>query len=147
MGKFLVICFFTSVAYIAIAQDHLSSPDSLLEKLNKNQPDSDKLNVLLKLGDFYLFKPNEFKEDLDVAITYFNQAKIIVDKLQSNKWQNRIWISMMNYYFEKHDYQNAKYTFDSLIRNFQKTGNKIQEAETYETYTEKLNYSKTDPAF
>ncbi|MDR7127928.1 hypothetical protein J2X69_000256 [Algoriphagus sp. 4150] len=58
-----------------------SEADSLLQLLAQNKPDTNRVKVLLRLGEYQRYKPGEFKADLDSARTYAGQARTLSHKL------------------------------------------------------------------
>lgn len=55
--------------------------DSLLRLLAQSRPDTNRVKVLLRLGEYQLYKPGEFKADLVSSPTYAGQARALSDKL------------------------------------------------------------------
>jgi two-component system, sensor histidine kinase PdtaS len=49
--------------------------DSLLHLLSRTGTDTARIRLLLKVAEFHIFKPGEFKTDLDSAATFINDAK------------------------------------------------------------------------
>jgi two-component system, sensor histidine kinase PdtaS len=58
-----------------------SEADNLLRLLTQSKPDSSRVKVLLRLGEYQLYKPGEFKADLDSARTYAGQARALSHNL------------------------------------------------------------------
>lgn len=54
-----------------------SEADSLLRLLAQSKPDTNRVKGLLRLGEYQLYKPGEFKADLDSAHTYAGQARAL----------------------------------------------------------------------
>jgi hypothetical protein len=58
-----------------------SEIDGLLRLLTQSRPDTNRVKGLLRLGQYQLYKPGEFKADLDSAHTYAGQARALSHKL------------------------------------------------------------------
>ncbi len=70
------------IPYILHAQSiSRSEVDGLLRLLAQSRPDTNRVKVLLPLGEYQLYKPGEFKADLDSAHTYAGQARALSHKL------------------------------------------------------------------
>ncbi|MBC7937801.1 MAG: hypothetical protein H7Y86_20840 [Rhizobacter sp.] len=57
--------------------------DSMMMALNKSKPGSDRINLLLKLAQFHIFKPGEKQIDFDSAIVFINEVKALNRTLNS----------------------------------------------------------------
>ena len=57
--------------------------DSLLVALNTVKPDMERADILFRLAQYQIFKPGEFKADLDSAETYLNKATLLTINLKS----------------------------------------------------------------
>jgi two-component sensor histidine kinase len=64
--------------------------DSLLGLLRHSPADTVRINLLLKLGEFHISKPGEFKMDLDSAAGFIEQAKRLNDRIQSGEAAGKI---------------------------------------------------------
>ena len=78
----------TSILFLSIAQvwgQEFSrhDVDSLKKSLSKRQADTSKINTLLKLAEFQIFKPGEFKQDLDSAESFLRQGQNLNTKFFS----------------------------------------------------------------
>ncbi len=70
------------IPYILHAQSiSRSEVDGLLRLLAQSRPDTNRVKVLLRLGEYQLYKPREFKADLDSAHIYAGQARALSHKL------------------------------------------------------------------
>src|ERR1700733_3302331 len=57
--------------------------DSMLIKLEKTKSDADRMELLLNLAQFHIFKAGENKIDLDSAAVYINEAKALTKTVNS----------------------------------------------------------------
>lgn len=74
------LCFVTILS--AGAQDRAKAT-SLRNLLNKAEKDTTRISLLLELAEFQIFKPGEFKTDLDSAAGFIVKAKQINAKVRS----------------------------------------------------------------
>jgi two-component system, sensor histidine kinase PdtaS len=70
-----------------IAQE-ISRPeaDSLLLSLRKSKPGIDRINLLLRIAEFHIFKPAEYKADLDSAADFIKQANDLNNDMKSGSF-------------------------------------------------------------
>jgi len=57
--------------------------DSLRRSLNRSGKQADRINSLLKLAEYQIFKPGEYKADLDSAAEFINEAELLNVKEKS----------------------------------------------------------------
>src|SRR5258705_13858032 len=57
--------------------------DSMINALNKAKPGNDRMELLLNLAQFHIFKPGENKIDLDSASAFIDEAKTLNRKINS----------------------------------------------------------------
>ena len=57
--------------------------DSMLQELDNRKPDLERVELLLHLAQFHIFKPGEFQVDFDSAMVYINEAKVLNKALKS----------------------------------------------------------------
>ncbi len=84
-NKFLFLVFFLSISMIALSQE-ISRKDanSMLVALKKSKADIDRMDLLLKIAQFHIFKPSKLEIDFDSAAVYINEAKEICRKVKSS---------------------------------------------------------------
>lgn len=58
--------------------------DSMIKALNKNQPGIDRVELLLNLAQFHIFKPGESAIDFDSAVVYIDKAKVLNKSIKSS---------------------------------------------------------------
>lgn len=68
------------IATAAFPQAKGPSPEELLLRIQKSNSDTDRINALQDLGRHYLDQAGTKKNDLDSALTLFNQAKLLSRK-------------------------------------------------------------------
>jgi two-component system, sensor histidine kinase PdtaS len=103
--------------------------NGLIEKLRTSKPGTDKINTLIELGKFHIYKPGELKTDLDSGLFYLRQAKELSVSLQSVKWQNESNIMLVIYEMESSDTNSGRLHYEELIAGFIKAGHKAALAE------------------
>lgn len=127
-GVFLLL----SLPIITQAQSE-SVPERLQMLLRESKPDTNQVKLLLELGSYYLYKPHEFKVDLDSAMVFFQAAKKRSESLHSKKWTTEsLWMISLCY-FEARQVQQGENAFLEIVKDCQKLGDKAQEAEAWLT--------------
>lgn len=105
----------------------VKSPKELLLKIQASKPGTNRISLQIQLGQYYLYKPGELKNDLDSAINFFNQALQLSIKLKENDWRYKAEGMIGSYYEESGDKERCRQTFMSIIAYYHQTGNKQQE--------------------
>ena len=83
MRAFVIIAMFLSMAAIASSQARVKNPptrqqvNDWLKSLNKNITDTARINILLRLADYNLYKQGYEKSDPDSAAAFIRSAKEI----------------------------------------------------------------------
>ena len=77
----LHLCLLLIPCILHAQQIPRSEADSLLRLLAQSRPGTNRVKVLLRLGEYQLYKPGEFEADLDSAHTYAGQARALSHKL------------------------------------------------------------------
>ncbi len=114
---------------IAAGQPHKNGPpNELISLLKNNKTDTGRIALLLKLGKYYIDKPNENKNDLDSAYTFLNQAAILSDDLHAVAWKNKTLELTAQCDGQASNIPHAKVCFMQLIDYYHKTNDKQQEA-------------------
>ena len=108
------------------------SPKELILAIKKSKPDTNRINLQLKLGSYYLFKPGEYKNDLDSAYNFFNQAAQLSDRLHEVDWHYKVLAMTGNYYAEAGDLKRCKQIFMQVLAYYRQKGNMNEEAATWE---------------
>jgi two-component sensor histidine kinase len=76
MNRLITFVILLSV-FLSVKGQNISrhEADSLRRSLNRNGVQADRINSLLKLAEYQIFKPGEYKADLDSAAEFINQAE------------------------------------------------------------------------
>ena len=85
MKRHLIIIVLIFYVVLPAMAQNWHEADSLHKALGKTSIDTARANILLKLAEFEIFKPGEFKADLDSAAVYIDQAKGINKKINSTE--------------------------------------------------------------
>ncbi|TCC90076.1 hypothetical protein EZ428_12365 [Pedobacter frigiditerrae] len=130
----LVGTFQILLVFQVTAQDSPAlSPKDLLQKIKTSRPDTNRISLQLQLGSYYLFKPGEYKNDLDSAVNFFKQAAQLSVKLHENDWHYKALGMIGNYYSEMTDWARCKEYFVRIAGYYHQTGNVEKEANAWNT--------------
>jgi two-component sensor histidine kinase len=113
---------------------NIPSADStrqLLSDLRKTTAGSERLEILIKLGSYYLYKLGEYKSDLDSADLFLNQAKELSAKLKISKIQNKVSFLKAEVIFERGDMPEARIAYLQAVDNYMRSGDKEEAAQTW----------------
>ena len=139
-------------AFPSIGQElNRQAVSHLVQQLSNSQPDTSKIKLLVKLGEFHLHKPGRNKADLDSSWVYLQQAQKLSDSLCLLKRQHEVRGLLVVNYIEAGNDQFGRSLFAELIKDCRQTADKEAEADaryalgvclTYitENYTEILDH-------
>ena len=105
--------------------------DSLLVAVNKANTDMERADIFFKLAQYQIFKPGEFKADLDSAEKYLNKAALLTTKLNSpdaEGFQTFLWACLAR---ERGQEQAARAMAEKAIRQLEAGTNKSYRALAY----------------
>lgn len=117
--------------WTSYGQSPKASPEKLQFLPQKAGADTNRVRYLLNMGSYYLFKPGEYKNDLDSAFPYLQRAKDLSDSLNYPRWQHESLLILGEYYFEASDIPRGKACFMQMINDYRKSGDKLSEANTW----------------
>lgn len=112
LSIFLVLSFCT-VSFSQSISRH--EADSILQLLRQNAPGESRVRLLLKLAKFHVFKPGEFKVDLDSSWVMIQQSEQLNIKVQSPVCTGNILLVKSYYLRETGLKELAKKMGDSAI--------------------------------
>ncbi len=139
---FSVIYFLLFVTAAACAQDKPYLPlKDLTMLVQKSNPDTNRLQLLLQLSAFYQKKTTQNRTGTDSAFLYLQQAMKLADSLPNEKWRHESWRYAGNYYFTKGDHKQGKAYFIKIINEVNKTGNKDEEIKWWSQLENNINYA------
>ena len=109
---------------IQASKGNITEAKSFIPLVSKPQ----QARLLLVLAEHYLFRPNQQKKNLDSSYFFLKSALSLSESLQSQHWKQETLIALGKYYFSKGEFINGKESFLKVIRYYQQTGDKLQEA-------------------
>jgi len=130
--------------YLNAKAQNTSSADStrqLLSDLKKTTAGSERLEILIKLGSYYIYKPGEFKNDLDSADLFLNQANELSAKLKQSKIQNKVSFLKAEVIFERGDQPKARIAYLQAVDNYMRSGEKEAAAQAWIGIGNRVMYS------
>jgi tetratricopeptide (TPR) repeat protein len=144
MRKLSTVVILLLTLYLNAKSQNTSSADStrqLLSDLKKTTAGRERLEILIKLGSYYLHKPGEVKSDLDSADLFLNQAKELSAKLKISKIQNKVSFLKAEVIFERGDQPKARIAYLQAIDNYMLSGEKEEAAEAWVVIGNRVMYS------
>ena len=99
------------------------SPGELRLLLQKSRPDTNRVQWQLQLSDYYLNKPDEYKNDLDSALMLALDALRLSDSLQYTSGRYLSLGELGRIYFERRDLERGKASFTQVADFYHQTGN------------------------
>jgi len=130
LSKIITVCLIIMLLPAVSSAQHLETqpPEHWLPLIEKSRPDSNRINLLLNLGSYYLFKDGAYKQDMDNAQHYFNEALQLSNTLNLFELKNETLKLIGNCYLESEQLQLGKACFKQVTDYYSKTGNKKEEA-------------------
>jgi tetratricopeptide (TPR) repeat protein len=124
---------------------HRPEADSLLKVLAESRADTNRVKVLLRLGGYQVYKPGEFKADMDSARTYGLQAQSLSRTLGYYRGEAKSFNLLGTVSRESKDFAKA-IAYQQAAIKLSKAHKEIQaEAESYLMLAHALR-DKGDPA-
>jgi two-component system, sensor histidine kinase PdtaS len=142
MSKILtIILLLLNVATACGQSVNRHEADSLLILLNKSKPDTSRINLLLKLAEFQIFKPGENKPDLDSAASFISQAKVLNKSMRSKEADG--YTTLVEAYLTKERGQRevAKKMVNKAIEILKTGKNKLNLGNAYFEASDYYNYN------
>ncbi len=87
-----------------------------------------KVHILIMIGERYLFRPGELKQNIDSAYPYILRAEKLSDSLHSIHWFYQSLCLKAKYYFALGEIENGRYCFRRMIEECHQSGNLKEEA-------------------
>jgi len=115
--------------------------------------DTLKVHILIMLGERYLFRPGELKQNSDSAYSFIIQAEKLSDSLHNQNWLCQSLCLKGKYYFSTGKIAEGRTCFLKNIESYQKSGEKVKQADwwaelgrymphTESSYNEVISYFK-----
>lgn len=130
----ILLIYILTFLFCADIKAQTYDPDSirlLKSSLERTRPDTLRIRLFIRIGNYYLFKPGSEKSDLDNALNYYDQALGLSRAVHSIKWENETLKLKGDCYFEGGDLNNGNKNFMPVIAYYQSIGDKRHEAETW----------------
>src|SRR5688572_20457309 len=145
----LFLTFLLFLVTIAFGQDVTKQDaDSMMKALKNNKPGVERIELLLNLAQYHIFKPGELPLDFDSAANYIQEAKVLNDIVNSSV-ANGYQILTESYLIkERGKKEEGKKMVERAIKVLESGTNKIYlgqaiyELSTYYDYTDSLELSK-----
>lgn len=103
------------------------SPGELRLLLQKSRPDTNRVQWQLQLSDYYLNKPDEYKNDLDSALILALEALRLSDSLGYTSGRYLSLGELGRIYFERGDLVRGKASFNQVADFYHRIGNREEE--------------------
>src|SRR5258705_4525342 len=117
MNKLLTILLMMLPVISVCGQDiSRHEADSLLGLLDKSKTDTERFNLLLKIARFHIFKPGEFKTDLDSAEALINDAKPLKAGIKSKETDGNLLLVEANLINERGQREMAIGMIENAIK-------------------------------
>jgi len=108
-------------------------------RLKASKADSDRVDILLKLGNLYLDKVPFTKDLLDSAWKCFLQASSLSEDLKYRRWQIECLKLKGKFYIESNDLINGKNAYMQVVSYYRKNGDKRRQADAWQAFAAELH--------
>jgi two-component sensor histidine kinase len=108
----------------------------------QNAATADSVQLLMKLGSYYLYKPGEIKSDLDSADLFLDRAKQLGEKLKAPAIKNRISFLEAEIIFERGNLATARAAYLRAIDNYMRSGEMEEAAQAWIKLGDRVAYSE-----
>ncbi|WPV01685.1 histidine kinase dimerization/phosphoacceptor domain -containing protein [Mucilaginibacter sp. cycad4] len=137
MKKLTICVFLISYAFIADGQNI----GELLQKLQNTQNDTNRINVQLQLGRYYLNKPGELPKDLDSSSYYLTQAETLSKTILAAGHLYRTLFSKGELDIEQNNWSAATQVFTQVANYYQARHEPLKEANVWHYYAGRMPVS------
>ena len=103
----------TMISRAQLYTDH--SVSELISALQKNIPDSNRVQLYLQLVRKIYFERGDSKKSLDTVFLFLQKAEQLSAEIHSLKWQPEIFAYLGKYYYKTGDFIQADYFRDRAI--------------------------------
>jgi two-component sensor histidine kinase len=105
--------------------------DSLLRLLRADKADTNRVNQLIRLGEYQVYKPGEFKEDMDSARSYASQARSLSSRLKYHLGEVRSLNLLGTISREAKQLEQSIMYHQAAVRLYRRQGDWKGEADSY----------------
>ncbi|MDO6430230.1 sensor histidine kinase [Flavitalea sp. BT771] len=141
----VVLLFVLILSASALSQPVVhDSPRYLLPLLAKSKPDTNRVALLNRLAGYYIFKPGNYKDDLDSAMGNLDDALALSRRLGSPYWVNETLKLKADCYLESNgaeDLPKGGNCFREVADYYRRIGDIPNEARLWRRYAECLVYT------
>jgi len=139
--KFVLLLFLISAMTAALSQEFTREyADSIRIALKKSSTDLNRIDLLLSLAQFYVFKPGEFQVDFDSARRYINEAEQLNKKVRSRDVVGYILLTESSIIKELGDWAAGKEMNQQALKILQPGTNKTYLGRAYYRLSEYYDY-------
>ncbi|RFM27638.1 tetratricopeptide repeat-containing sensor histidine kinase [Deminuibacter soli] len=131
-SRLLCVLFFLLAAAGAEAKMHTVvkyTVQQLYSMMAASRPDTNRVNVLVEMGLYYLYKSGDDKVDMDSSEYCFNRAITLADSLHATIWRREAQLSLGLHYFYSNRKQEGFDLINSVIQSYYREANWIREGE------------------
>ncbi|MEO8415627.1 MAG: sensor histidine kinase [Ginsengibacter sp.] len=125
--RILIFLLFQAVLLNAQPASY-ESQTQLRFQIQKSRPDTNRIRLMLTIGNRYLSKDGLNTYNPDSAYLFYNEANKLSKILDELKWQSESLMNMGSYYFEVNKVNEGKASFMKAIEYYNKNGDKHSEA-------------------
>ncbi|SEM80856.1 Two-component sensor histidine kinase, contains HisKA and HATPase domains [Mucilaginibacter gossypiicola] len=134
----LAICFFLiSYPFIAGAQNAAE----LIQKLQKTTNDTNRINVQLQLGEYYLNRQGELSKNIDSAAYYITQAETLSKTIHATKHLHLTLFTKGELYIKQNNWSMAGQVFTQVANYYQASHQPVKEANLWHYYADRMPVS------
>ncbi|MFD0764566.1 histidine kinase dimerization/phosphoacceptor domain -containing protein [Mucilaginibacter lutimaris] len=143
--KILFISTFIFLSGSSICAQSPAKADlgNMLYSLSKSRPDTNRVKILWGIGDHYLYKPGEKKQDIDSAFLFLRKAVGLSEQLAESEWKNKVSVSLAAACFEARKAVAGRLIFKEIISFYKKTGKASLEGDAWLTLGDQLKNTDT----
>lgn len=136
------ILIFLVLGMTAIGQPiERKEADSLLRVLSNTKPDAERINILIELAQFHIFKPGEKQIDFDSAVTYLSEARRLNESVKSPSLAGQLLLTESFMLREKGQRNPAISKVEEAIKVLQSSGDKYYLGKAYAELSGYYDYS------
>ena len=119
LRRFLLKCLFVVITTsVAAQQQENNNIAAFKHALEANKQDTSKVNLLLRLSEYYFFKNPKRTTDLDSAMFYAKEAEALSNKLNDQKSLGNSYEQISKIFHQKNDTARGKYFANKAIEIF-----------------------------
>jgi two-component sensor histidine kinase len=141
----VVLLFLLILSSSAFSQPAVpDSPRYLLPLLAKSKPDTNRVALLNRLAGYYIFKPGNYRDDLDSAMRHLDDALSLSRQLGAQYWVNETLKLKADCYLESNgaeDLMKGGDCFREVADYYRRIGDLPHEAALWRRYAECLVYT------